>query len=171
MIAIIAAYTKNRALGKNGTLPYHLPNDLAHFKKLTINNIVIMGRKTFESIEKPLPFRIMIVISHTRIFYGKNVCTVRTFEEALERAQVIARSTRIQHCVFFRRKHIFIAGGAEIYAKAIPLCNKMFITEIDAECDGDTFFPQFDASQFTKKNGKKITTECVPYTFVTYKRI
>ena len=168
MIAIIAAYTKNRALGKNGKLPYHLPNDLAHFKQLTINNIVIMGRKTFESLEKPLSQRITIVISKTHTFSAENVLTAHSLEEALECAQEMACSA--QRCIFSKRKHIFIAGGAEVYAKAISLCDKMFITEIDTEFDGDTFFPQFDASQFIKKSSKKIASDSVPYAFITYKR-
>ncbi|MBQ9495801.1 MAG: dihydrofolate reductase [Treponema sp.] len=164
MIAVIAAVAKNRALGKNGKLPWKLPCDLAHFKKLTINNVVIMGRKTFESIEKQLPNRITIVISKMHTFSGTNLYTARSFAEAMECACKTMQSLQ-------KRMHIFAAGGAAVYAEAIPLCDKMFITKIDAACDGDVFFPEFDEAQFSKKIGKKIITECVPYTFVTYKRI
>ena len=120
MIALIVAYSKkNRVIGANGKIPWQIPGEKTRFKNLTTQNVVIMGRKTFEEIKNPLPNRINIVLSKTKSF----------------------------------KKDIFFAGGEQIYKKALPLCEKLFITEIFAEVSGDAFFPE------VKKEDYKISLE------------
>ena len=127
MTAIIAAYTKNaRVIGKNGKIPWNIPDDLKRFKRLTTGNAVIMGRKTFESIGKPLADRLNIVISRTKTFTGENCITVNSLERALEEAKERGFST------------VFICGGETIYAEALPYCTTLYLTEIDA--DYEMFF-------------------------------
>ncbi|MCI5644138.1 dihydrofolate reductase [Treponema porcinum] len=137
MTAIIAAYTKNaRVIGKNGKIPWNIPDDLKRFKRLTTGNAVIMGRKTFESIGKPLADRLNIVISRTKTFTGENCITVNSLERALEEAKERGFST------------VFICGGETIYAEALPYCTTLYLTEIDADYDGDVFFPPVDEAQY-----------------------
>lgn len=141
MIALIVAYSKkNRVIGANGKIPWQIPGEKTRFKNLTTQNVVIMGRKTFEEIKNPLPNRINIVLSKTKSFFAENLFTVKTFDEALSLAKSF-------------KKDIFFAGGEQIYKKALPLCEKLFITEIFAEFSGDAFFPE------VKKEDYKISLE------------
>lgn len=138
MTALIVAYSKNnRVIGKNGKIPWKIPGEIERFKRLTTNNIVIMGRKTFEEIKNPLPNRINIVISKTKNFSAENLFTFRTFEEAFEYSKT------------FSEKNIFFAGGQSIYEKAIHLCQKLFITEIFEQFDGDTYFPEIQTEKYS----------------------
>lgn len=154
MISLIVAYDKNRVIGHKGKLPWNIPGELSRFRELTRGKVLIMGRRTFEEIGKPLPERTTIVVSRTKNFCGDNCFTASSFEEALE----IAGS-----------RDVFISGGESLYQKALPLVEKMFITEIDASFEGDTFFPQFDESLFIKEVTKK-TDGIIPYTYLTYTR-
>lgn len=133
MTAIIAAYTKkSRVIGKNGTIPWNLPDDMRHFKQLTTGNAVILGRKTFESIGKPLSERLNIIVSRTKTFTAENCLTVRSLAEALQAGQ--------------NRNYTnsFICGGEQLYTQALPYCDRLYLTEIEAEYDGDAFFPPLD---------------------------
>lgn len=153
MIALIAAFSKkNRVIAKDSKIPWKIDGELERFKKLTTNNVVIMGRNTFEEIAKPLPDRINIVISRTKNFIQENLFTVLSFEQALSLAQSF-------------NKDIFFIGGEEIFRKSLPLCEKLFITEIFDFYDGDKFFPVFDETKYTfkiektdKKNGYRYLT-------------
>ncbi len=141
MIALIVAYSKKtRVIGANGKIPWQIPGEKTRFKNLTTQNVVIMGRKTFEEIKNPLPNRINIVLSKTKFFSAENLFTVKTFDEAVSLAKSF-------------KKDIFFAGGEQIYKKALPLCEKLFITEIFAEFSGDSFFPE------VKKEDYKISLE------------
>ncbi|MDE3000797.1 MAG: dihydrofolate reductase [Gemmatimonadota bacterium] len=134
-MTVIAAIADNRVIGKDNAMPWHVAEDLGHFKKITSGGVLIMGRKTFESIGcKPLPDRPHVIVS--RSFpetAGVDVC--RTFEAALDRARSYG-------------KPVFSAGGAEIYRQSIPLANRMVLSRIEGEYDGDTFFPEFDESEW-----------------------
>lgn len=137
MTAIIAAYTKkSRVIGKNGKIPWNIPDDMHRFKRLTTGNAVIMGRKTFESIGKPLPGRQNIIVSNTQTFTAENCLTVRSLEEAFK----AGRARNYTNC--------FICGGEQIYAAALPYCDRLYLTEIEAEYDGDTFFPPLDENRY-----------------------
>lgn len=158
MINIIVAYDRNRLIGKDGGMPWYIPGELKRFRQLTENNVVIMGRKTFESLGKPLPGRINIVLSRSKVFTGENVYTAKNLSQALDMA--LDKWTD---------KEIFIGGGADLYRQTLHLADVLYITEIDAEFEGDTFFPEFDESKFDKTvEGRYEST--VPYTYVTYRK-
>lgn len=154
MISLIVAYTNNYVIGNKGKIPWNIPNEKKRFKELTTGNVVIMGRKTYEEIGKPLPNRITIVISSTKNFNATNCYTAKSLSEAL---------------AIFPNKDIYIAGGQKIYEEAINIVDKMYITKINDTIEGDTFFPQFDETKF---NIELIETHnTIPsYTYYTYTR-
>lgn len=143
MILLIVACAKNNVIGKDGRIPWDLPQDRQNFKKLTSGNVVIMGRRTFEEIfvkfGRGLPDRETIVVSKNHDFNGEQLCTARSLEDAIAFAKKQ-----------FPSKDIFICGGESIYREAISkkLVEKMYITKVDQEIEGDTFFPQFDEKEF-----------------------
>lgn len=133
---IIVAMTKSRVIGKDNRMPWHMPEDLRLFKKLTTGNTVIMGRKTFESIGKPLPNRNNIVVTRSDCaFAGTVVC--HSLEEALNKAEGYG-------------KKIFFIGGAQLYREAIGLAGYMYISWLKNEYTGDAFFPQFNENEWEK---------------------
>jgi dihydrofolate reductase len=124
----IAAMSLNRVIGQGNKIPWHLPEDFKWFKKMTTGNIVVMGRKTFESIGKPLPNRTTIVLSRSGFSYPG----VQTISDLAElRPENEARD-------------IFICGGAQIYAQALPLCSDLYLTLVKRTVEGDAFFPPFE---------------------------
>lgn len=128
-ISLICAMDKNRLIGRENGLPWHLPADFRHFKESTLNKPVIMGRKTFESIGRPLPGRHNIVISRNG-FSAEGVTSVRSIEEALEQAGDVPE--------------VMIIGGASFYEQMIDQADRLYLTHVDAECEGDAWFPEFD---------------------------
>ena len=154
MISLVVAYSKNRVIGIDGQMPWHLPEDLKHFKELTLNKIVVMGRKTYESIGHPLPNRTNIIISSTLKLNEPNCFTLSTIQEAL---------------AYAGKNDIVFIGGARIYEEALSYVDTMYITEIDKEYHGDTFFPAFDESLFNKEITYQ-NNDNIPYSFITYTR-
>ncbi len=152
-MTVIAAMADNRVIGKENAMPWHVSEDLRHFRKITTGGVLIMGRKTFESIGcRPLPGRSHVIVSRTfPETPGVDVC--RTFEEALEKAGSYG-------------KPVFSAGGAEIYRQSISVANRMVFSLIKGDYDGDTLFPEFDESEWrlTKKE------EHVEFTLLVYER-
>lgn len=130
--SIIAAVADNGIIGRDGGLPWRLPADLAHFKNLTLGHHLILGRRTWQELGGPLPGRIMVVISRDPELRLKNAVVVRSLDAALEAARADDEP--------------FVAGGAQIYARAIPGAFQMYLTRVHAEVDGDTVFPQVDWS-------------------------
>jgi len=131
MISIIVAKSKNNVIGSNGSIPWNIPKDLKYFKELTEGNTVIMGRKTYESLpkdKKPLPNRINIVITRDINFTANGCIVLGSLEEAILKID--------------NRKDTFIIGGGEIYKQAINFVDKIYITEINDEYEGDTYFPE-----------------------------
>lgn len=124
----IAAMAENRVIGNAGEIPWHLPEDFKWFKKTTMGGILVMGRKTFESIGKPLPGRETFVLSRQ----GLNIPGVQSFTDLVN---IEAYETG---------KTVWIAGGAEIYRQALPLCSELLLTRVHRQCEGDTFFPEFE---------------------------
>jgi len=136
LISIIAARSQNNVIGNNNQLPWHLPSDLKHFRSLTQNSLVIMGRKTYESIGKPLPNRHNVVISSQKDFNAPTgVVVCHGAGEAIKASRVICLEQRIEN--------IWIIGGAGIYQQFIKRADKMILTTIDKQCQGDTLFPLF----------------------------
>lgn len=132
-IVIIAAIDQNNALGKDNKLLWKLSADLKMFKELTTSNIIIMGRKTFDSIGKPLPNRVNMVITRNKYFYEEGVTSVDSLRKAIELSREYG-------------KDVFIIGGGEIYSQAIAVADEMVITYVNCKKDADTFFPEIDAN-------------------------
>ena len=154
MIALIVAFTKNQVIGNKGCIPWKIKGEQRRFKELTTGNVVIMGRRSYEEIGRPLPNRTTIVVSNTKNFDDENCLTAKSLPEAIRLAG---------------DKDIYISGGAKLYEEALPLVEKMYITEIDSEIEGDTYFPPFEKDQFVKEINEKVEGE-IPYTYVTYTR-
>lgn len=152
MIALIVAYANNYVIGNQGCIPWKIKGEQKRFKELTTANVVVMGRRSYEEIGRPLPNRMTIVISNTKNYDDANVKTVRTLEEAIEIAG---------------DKDIYISGGARLYEEALPMIEKMYITEINLDIESDTYFPLFDKNKFTKEINQMFDGD-IPYSYVTY---
>ncbi|MCX7841889.1 MAG: type 3 dihydrofolate reductase [Clostridia bacterium] len=158
MISLIAAVARDNIIGKGNSLPWRLPADLAYFKKVTMGHKVIMGRKTFESIGKPLPGRSNVIISRDRDYKAEGCTIVNSIDEA-ERL-----------CV---DEEAFIIGGAQVYEMFIDRADRLYITFIDEAFDGDAYFPNIDPSvwrQVSKTKGEKDEKNPFDYYFIIYER-
>ncbi|HVX71312.1 MAG: dihydrofolate reductase [Devosia sp.] len=143
-VAIIAAVAANGVIGHGNAIPWHLPSDFAHFKRMTVGKPLIMGRRTFESIGRPLPRRTNIVVTRQEGYQPDGVLVISSLEAALEHAQEIAMADRANE--------VMIGGGAEIYAQALPLADRLYITHVGAMPEGDAYFPTVDLEQW-KESG------------------
>lgn len=139
-LSIIVAVAENGVIGHNNQLIWHLPEDLKMFKRLTSGHPIIMGRKTFESIGKPLPNRTSIIITKNPEFQIEGCITVHSLEEAIEAANEIEENES------------FIIGGAEIYRLALPFADTIYLTEVHHTFEGDTFFPAIDKDIWEEVN-------------------
>ena len=156
-LSLIAAVARNGAIGKNNALLCHLPEDLKHFKRTTLGCPVIMGRKTWDSIGRPLPGRRNIVITRNPQWHADGAERAESLTAAIERVR--------------DEPKLFVIGGAEIYAQALPLADELVLTEIDADFDGDTFFPPWNRTMFTADASETQTSEQGHrYRWVTYRR-
>lgn len=161
VVKILVACDENRVIGKNNTLIWHLPADLKRFKELTTGQVIIMGRKTYESIGRPLPNRINIVITRQTGYQPEGVIIVHSLEEALLKAKSLHRGD------------IYVVGGAEIYEQSMGLADEIELTQLHDIFDGDAFFPIIDEQiwqMVSKERG--VTDEKNPYqySFVRYVR-
>lgn len=159
MLTIIAAVAKNNALGKNNDLIWHLPADLKRFKEITLGHHIIMGRKTFESLGKPLPNRTTIIITRNPDYIAPGCLVVNELAEAIEAAA--------------EDENPFILGGAEIYKQAMSLADILDITLVHESFDGDAFFPVIDMSKWTeisRQDFKADEKNKYDYSFVKYKK-
>jgi len=156
MIGLIVAYTRNRVIGNKGQIPWRIKGEQRRFKELTTGNVVIMGRRSYEEIGRPLPNRFTIVVSKSAKFEAENCITLPTLTEAIE----YAKRERPE-------ENIYLSGGAGIYKEGLPLAEKLFITEIDLKIEGDTFFPEFDQTQYTRTIDEYVNGE-IPFAYVTY---
>lgn len=163
MINIIVAMTSDHVIGNSNDLPWYLPNDLRHFKELTLGNVVIMGRKTYESIVarigKPLPNRTNIILTRDKEFSQPDCIVANSFEDAIEKSP---------------SKKIFVIGGEQIYKLALDSADVLYITEVDAKIKGDAFFPDIDSKRFKevgRELHKKDKNHAYDYSYVVLKRI
>ena len=157
-IYLVAAVAKNGVIGAQGKMPWHLPEDLKHFKQLTLGHPVLMGRRTWDSLGKPLPGRENIVISRTPGYEAPGASVASTFEAA------IALCTG--------EPVVFVIGGAEIYAAALPLADGLVLTEIDRDYEGDTRFPDWDRKAWRVSQKETHTAaNGVRFDFVLYERV
>lgn len=138
-ISLIVAQGLNRVIGCNNSMPWHIPEDLQYFKRTTMGKPVIMGRKTFDSIGRPLPKRPNIVVTRQPEWQADGVKVTNSLEQALSLAPTMCNSSEIM-----------IIGGAEIYRQALPLANRLYITQIKASFEGDAFFPEWDVTEWKR---------------------
>jgi len=134
-LAIIVAAARNGVIGNNNQLPWHLPQDLKYFKSITLGKPVIMGRKTYESIGRPLPGRANIVVTRSGDYQADGVVVVNSLEQALVAARKVLDSSAAS------ATEAMIIGGAEIYRSALLLVDRIYLTRVDVEVEGDAFFP------------------------------
>jgi dihydrofolate reductase len=158
-VSLIVAMAQNRTIGVNNTLPWRCPEDLKHFKALTMGHHMIMGRKTFDSIGKPLPGRTTVIVTRNTELKVEGCLVTHSLPEA------------IKLCA--NDEEIFIVGGADIYAQSMALADTLYITEIQQEVDGDAHFPEFDSGlwqEVAREPRSQDAPQPLQYHFVTYRR-
>lgn len=163
-ISLISAVAENGVIGRNNDMPWHLPDDFAFFKRKTSHHPIIMGRKSLEALGKPLPNRTNIVITRNPDFTAAGVTVVHTLEDAIDEAKKADRPT----------DEIFVIGGAEIYAMALPIATTLYLTEIYQAFEGDTYFPSFDKREWKEVSRRLHPADerhVVAFDFVEYERI
>lgn len=159
LVTLIAAVAKNGVIGAGNSLPWRLPQDLKRFKSLTLGHPIIMGRKTWDSLGRPLPGRTNIVVSRSPNWHAAGARPARSLAEALAAAAESAT------------EEIFIIGGADIYRQALPLAQRLQLTEIDRDFSGDVHFPTVDPVQWRESAREVHRAESeFDYAFVTYDR-
>ena len=164
-LALIVAVAQNRVIGRDNKLPWYLPNDLKYFKQTTLGKPVIMGRKTYESIGKPLPGRTNIVITRQTDYQPEGVKVVSSVEDAIKVAESV--------CLIDGQEEAMVMGGAEIYGLTLPHCERLYLTEVHAEVEGDAWFPEYDKREWaevTREDFKAEGPNPFDYSFVVYER-
>ena len=165
MVSLIAALTRNRVIGKNNDLPWHLPDDMKFFMNTTVGHAVIMGRKNFDSLPpkfKPLRDRLNIVLSAQPGYQAPGATVVSSWSQAISEAKKYESTDEI-----------FVIGGAQIYQLALPHADRLYLTEIETTLEGDTFFPSFDKFDWIEKSRShhsKDDKHAYPFDFVVYDR-
>ncbi len=164
ILSHIVAVSENQAIGVKNGLPWNVPEDLKFFKQKTLNSILLMGRKTFDSIGRPLPKRTTIVISRSSKpdNYPQDLYWVSSIEAALEKANLLAKEKN--------KQEIFIAGGGEIYKQSMSLINKIYLTKIHISVDADAYYPEVPEKDFKIVSKKSSSDDKHSYTFYEYER-
>jgi dihydrofolate reductase len=159
-VALIAAVAHGGVIGRDGSIPWRLPEDMARFRERTMGHAVVMGRRTWESLPdgfRPLPGRGNVVVTRDPDWSAQGADRVGSVEEALD---LLASESRV-----------FVIGGGEIYAAALPFADELVLTEIDADVHGDTRFPEWDRSEFVEvERTDRVTADGTRFAFVTYAR-
>jgi dihydrofolate reductase len=137
-LVLIAAVARNGVIGHQGGIPWHLPEDFAHFKATTLGNILLMGRATYDSIGRPLPGRTTIVLTRDPAWYADGVLVAHDLDSALALAADLPGD-------------VYVAGGAHVYAAALPRADEQVLTEVHQSPDGDTLYPDFDRDEWVEK--------------------
>ncbi len=152
IVSLVAAASENNVIGKNNTLPWRMPADMKFFKNLTINHTVVMGRKTYESMGKPLPGRKNIIITRNKDFKADGCIVLGSFPEVLEYCKT--------------ESEIFVIGGAEIYHQLISKADKIYLTRIHSKFEGDAYFPDIQANEWEETLRSSFTAdEKNPYSY------
>jgi len=158
MISLIVAHDENNVIGLNNAMPWHLPGDLAYFKRTTMGKPMIMGRKTFESIGKPLPGRTNIVITRDEKYAREGIVIVHSLEEALAQAKK-------------ESEEIMIIGGEQIFRMTLSMADRLYVTKIEKQYEGDTFFPSYDEEwQVVSQSEVNVTDDGLRFTYLVYER-
>ena len=159
IISLIAAMDKNRVIGKGGKLPWNLPADMKYFKDKTLGKPVIMGRKTYESVGKPLPNRTNIIVTHDQDYKTEGCIVVHSVDEALKAAE--------------NAEEVMVIGGSQIYKEFLPKANKLYLTIIDAEIEGDTYFPEYKIEEWKETSYEEHERDAenqYDYTFLVFEK-
>ncbi len=157
-ISLIAALATNRVIGIENRLPWKLSDDLRHFKALTLGHHILMGRKTYESIGRPLPGRTTVIITRTTLSAPDGCLVAHSIQDAITACD--------------GDEEIFFVGGADLYRQALPLADRLYLTEIQADVKGDAWFPEFDRAQWNEVSRDRRTEETsgLEFHFVVYER-
>jgi dihydrofolate reductase len=159
-ISLVAATARNRVIGRSGAIPWRIPEDVERFKALTTGHAVVMGRRTWESLPasfRPLPGRRNVVVTRREDWNAEGAERAGSIEGALE---LLGSESRV-----------FVIGGAEVYAAALAFADELLLTEIDAEIEGDTFFPDFDHAEFAETSREEHeSSDGIRFAFVVYDR-
>jgi dihydrofolate reductase len=165
-IVLIAAFAQNRVVGIENRLPWHLPEDLKYFKRTTSGKAIIMGRKTYDSIGRPLPNRTNIVITRNPDFTAPGIKVVASLEAAIELAKEVNYINDVDE--------VMIIGGASIYESALPIADRLYLTHVHAEVEGDAYFPEVNFQQWSetsREDYKASEKNPYDYSFVVYEKI
>ena len=158
-ISLIAAMAKNRVIGSQGDIPWRIPGEQKIFKRITLGHAVIMGRKTFESLDQPLPDRTNIIVTRQKDYHAKGCLVAHDLASAIK-------------CCPADEDEAFICGGGQLYHEALPLADRIYLTVIPRNIPGDTYFPDFSLSEFRVSQSESIQVEGVePYDFFIYERL
>lgn len=170
MLSMIIAAAENRVMGKDNQMPWHLPNDLQYFKRSTMGKPMIMGRKTYESLGKPLPGRPHIIITRQTTYQAPNaneqVQVVTNLADAIIAAQALVADTEEQE--------VMVIGGAEICSLAFPQTERLYLTQVHAEVDGDVYFPEFNPDEWrevSREDYQASENNPYDYSFIVFERI
>jgi dihydrofolate reductase len=156
-LSLIVAMARNRVIGINNTLPWHLPEDLKHFRNLTMGHHIIMGRKTYDSIGRPLPGRTTVIVTRDPGYAMAGCLVAHSLDEAVKLSE--------------GDDEAFFVGGTSLYEQALPLAERLYITEIQADYQGDAHFPEFDGAHWRETaRQRQVTAAGLAYDFVTYER-
>ena len=162
-MSLIVAVSRNGVIGIENRLPWHLPEDLKYFKSVTMGKPLVMGRKTYESIGRPLPGRTNTVITRDLAWKAEGVQVAHTLLQAMTLARLA--------CAHAQLDEVMVIGGEQIYAMTLPSADRLYLTEVQADVEGDAFFPAFDRQQW-RQVGEKIpeVTDTHPYRFIILER-
>lgn len=164
-LALIVAVAENGVIGRNNALPWHLPGDLQYFRRITMGKPIIMGRRTFDSIGKPLPGRANIVITRSDSFAAEGIQVVHSLDEACALAEDIA--------LIDGAEEVVVMGGAAIYREALPRATRIYLTRVHAEVPGDVYLPDLDLSDWREVSRERVEAEApnpYDYSFLVYER-
>ena len=157
-LSLIVAVAHNNVIGINNTLPWHLPEDLKHFRALTTGHHIIMGRKTYESLGRLLPGRTTVIVTRNKDYKLEGALVAHSLEAAVD--------------LCLNDDEAFVIGGAELYQDGLKLANQLYITEVDLEVTGDAFFPAIDQQLWQETSREAHTSaQGLPFTYLTYKRL
>lgn len=164
IISLIVASAKNSVIGINNALPWHLPDDLKRFRMLTTGHHIIMGRKTYESLGRLLPYRITVIVTRNKAYKVAGALVAHSLEEAIEMCKNDVQMPNDDE--------LFIIGGAELYKEGLKIAHQLYITEVDMEAKGDAFFPKFDLNEWeVTGRAAHVSEQGLAFTYVLYERI
>lgn len=158
MISLLVAHDPNRVIGKNNDLPWHIPEDLRYFKEQTMGKGIVMGRKTFESIGRPLPGRLNIILTRNKDYSAEGAEVVHSMEEAVRLASDM-------------HEEVMIIGGSDIFRMSLPVADRLYITYVDQEFEGDTYFPPYSEEEWALVSSSgKLESDGIPFSYLIYDR-